>query len=324
MAMNPMQRRARNSFLIGFLASLIIMALVVLALLYRIKSINDAKEAIEQLQKKLYVAASDLKSGEVLDFNADFKMDTVQTTMDVTNIIDETDFQFFDNDGNIVIKYNDDGSEKSKQMMMKIDVPAGTIVTKDMIVETEEEITDTQRIQEYNMIILPSQLKNGDYVDIRYSLPNGQDYIVLSKKRVLGTNASTIWIKLDEIELSLMNSAIVDSYYYTGSKLSAVPYVEPGMQSASKPTYPASPDALNLIRLNPNILDEIKADYANRYASVAENRVRNFEAILDSIPTEDRQSMVQSGNSDEIEAIKSARQDFVSNLEGTDDVGYNQ
>ncbi len=324
MAMNPMQRRARNSFLIGFLVSLIIMALVVLALLYRIKSINDAKEAIEQLQRKVYVAASDLKSGEIIDFNTDFKMDTVQTTMDLTNVIDETDFQFLDSDGNIQIKYYDDGTEKPKEVMMKIDVPAGTIVTKDMIVATGEEITNTQRIQEYNMIVLPSQLKNGDYVDIRLSLPNGQDYIVLSKKQVLGTTASTIWLQVDEMEISLLSSAIVESYYYTGLKLYAVPYVEPGIQEASQITYPASPEALNLINQNPNIMEEIVKEYWDKYNSVAQNRVRNFEEVLSTVPVEDRQSMVQSGNSDEIEAIKSARQDFVSNLEGTDDVGYDQ
>ena len=324
MAMNPMQRRARNSFLIGFLVSLIIMALVVLALLYRIKSINDAKEAIEQLQRKVYVAASDLKSGEIIDFNTDFKMDTVQTTMDLTNVIDETDFQFLDSDGNIQIKYYDDGTEKPKEFMMKIDVPAGTIVTKDMIVATGEEITNTQRIQEYNMIVLPSQLKNGDYVDIRLSLPNGQDYIVLSKKQVLGTTASTIWLQVDEMEISLLSSAIVESYYYTGLKLYAVPYVEPGIQEASQITYPASPEALNLINQNPNIMEEIVKEYWDKYNSVAQNRVRNFEEVLSTVPVEDRQSMVQSGNSDEIEAIKSARQDFVSNLEGTDDVGYDQ
>ena len=207
---------------------------------------------------------------------------------------------------------------------MKIDVPAGTIVTKDMIVATGEEITNTQRIQEYNMIVLPSQLKNGDYVDIRLSLPNGQDYIVLSKKQVLGTTASTIWLQVDEMEISLLSSAIVESYYYTGLKLYAVPYVEPGIQEASQITYPASPEALNLINQNPNIMEEIVKEYWDKYNSVAQNRVRNFEEVLSTVPVEDRQSMVQSGNSDEIEAIKSARQDFVSNLEGTDDVGYDQ
>ncbi len=324
MAMNPMQRRARNSFLIGFLVSLIIMALVVLALLFRIKSINDAKEALEQLQKKVYVATKDLESGDVLDFNTDFEIGTVQTTMDLTNVIDETDFQFLDKDGNIEIKYNEDGSERPREVMMKISVPAGTIVTKDMIVETDEQVTATQRIQEYNMIVLPSQLKNGDYVDIRLSLPNGQDYIVLAKKRVLGTTANTIWLNVDELEISLLNSAIVESYYYTGLKLYAVPYVEPGMQESSQVTYPASPDALTLINNNPNILNEIKVDYANKYLTVAENRVKSFEGVLSTMTEEDKQAMVESGNSDEIEAMKSARQDFVSNLEGTDDVGYNE
>ena len=59
--------------------------------------------------------------------------------------------------------------------MLKVNVPAGTIVTKDMIVDTEDPVTGTDRIQEYNMILLPSHLKNGDYVDIRMTLTNGQD-----------------------------------------------------------------------------------------------------------------------------------------------------
>ena len=37
MAINPMQRKARNSFLIGFLVALVIMAVVVFILIYQIK-----------------------------------------------------------------------------------------------------------------------------------------------------------------------------------------------------------------------------------------------------------------------------------------------
>lgn len=96
------------------------------------------------------------------------------------------------------------------------------------------------------------------------------------------------------------------------------------MQESSQVTYPASPDALTLINNNPNILNEIKVDYANKYLTVAENRVKSFEGVLSTMTEEDKQAMVESGNSDEIEAMKSARQDFVSNLEGTDDVGYNE
>ena len=41
MAMNPMQRRARNSFLIGFLLALVIMALVVIFLLNQMKGLKN-------------------------------------------------------------------------------------------------------------------------------------------------------------------------------------------------------------------------------------------------------------------------------------------
>ena len=48
MAMNPMQRRSRNSFFIGFLVALILMALVVAALVMKMKAINEEKEALLQ------------------------------------------------------------------------------------------------------------------------------------------------------------------------------------------------------------------------------------------------------------------------------------
>ena len=34
--------------------------------------------------------------------------------------------------------------------------------------------------------------------------------------------------------------------------------------------------------------------------------------------------MVSAGNSDEKEAIKAAREEFVSSLEGTEDIGYTE
>ena len=46
--MNPMQRRARNSFIQGALITLVLMLVVVLFLVKQMKSINDAKEALEE------------------------------------------------------------------------------------------------------------------------------------------------------------------------------------------------------------------------------------------------------------------------------------
>ena len=175
MAMNPMQRRARNSFLVGFLVALIIMALLVFLLLYKIKGLNEAKQELESQFITVYVASEDLESGQVITLEDNFVMENVKTSLDESQVISSDDFLYIDEDGNI--------TEEPKEMMMKVNVPSGTIVTKDMIVESGEQTTDSQRIQEFNMILLPSQLKNGDYIDIRYQLPNGQDFIVLSKKK---------------------------------------------------------------------------------------------------------------------------------------------
>ena len=87
MAMNPMQRRARNAFLIGFLIAAIAMALIVIALLFRMKTLNETIESLKSVQKQCYVASQDLTSGQALVFDEHFEMATVQTTMDTSTII---------------------------------------------------------------------------------------------------------------------------------------------------------------------------------------------------------------------------------------------
>lgn len=320
MAMNPMQRRARTSFIFGFLVALIVGAIAVMALLMKIKSINEAKEALEALQKKVYVASQDLESGQEVTM-ADFMMGTVQTTVDKTTMLEDSDFEFTDDNGDVYTKIDEEGNPIDKIMVMKINVPAGTIITKDMMYESGEELDDTDRIQEFNMIGLPSQLKNGDYIDVRLSLPNGQDFIVLSKKKVLGTTTTSVWLKLNEFENSLMNNAIVESYKITGSKLRAIEYIESGMQKEAIPTYIASTDVTNSINKNPNIIDEIKSEYAGKISDLSEFRANNIESALDAT-RDGAASLVEKGNSDERQSIKAERKAYVNSLQGTEDVGY--
>ena len=319
MAMNPMQRRARNSFFIGFLIALIIMAFVVIALSIRIKSLNEAKEALEALQTQCYVAADDLESGETITMEEDFTMATVQTTIDQSTLISQDDFEYFDENGDIMVVYNEDGTQRYKELVMRVDVPAGAFVTKDMFIEADEEIADTERIQEYNMILLPSQLKNGDYVDIRLSLPTGQDYVVLGKKKVLGTTATGIWFYMDEEEMLTINNAIVESYVIAGSKLYATQYTNPGMQQASEPTYTVSGAVLTMIQNSPNITQEAKDNLWLRYDSVG--RTTNIETLLDKY-RDTINSIVQSKSQQEASKVQASRDAYVESLAGTEDIGF--
>lgn len=322
MAVNPMQRRARNSFLIGFLVALIIMALVVLLLLYKIKNLNEAKEALESKQRTVLVATADLKSGEEVTMDS-FKTEVVQTTMDTTQIIEEDDFKFKDDKtGDTIEKYSEDGTQLQKKLVMKVGVPANSIVTKDMVAEIDGQATDDQRIQEYNMIILPSELRNGDYVDIRVRFPKGQDYIVVAKKKIEQCTADTIWVKLTEEEILSLGNAIVESYTAEGTKLYATTYTEPGLQNAATPTYAVSEDVLKLINTDPNIRETARTALWSRYNEQKQNeqRVGQIDAAL-SAYEDGRASSVESGIEEEITNLKTARESFVEELDGSGEVG---
>lgn len=315
MAVNPMQRRARNSFLIGFLVALIIMAMVVLGLVLKMRKVNEELVALQQKQVQYFVAIKDIPSGTQITsktYGDYFSSAIVRTTVDKSAVISADDFVETDDEGNIIAE---------KTLMMKVGVPAGTIVTKELLYDVEDPTTDSQRIVEYNNILLPSQLKNGDYIDIRLTLPSGQDYVVLSKKKVLGTTATSVWLKLDEIEISLLNSAIVESYAIMGTKLYATEYYQPGEQQPLATTYTVSNDVRRLIESNPNILEEARSNYLNGYNF--DTRRDFFESQYVNMTQDDRNALVNSGNKDEIEAIKSQRELFIKDLDGTDDIGYN-
>jgi hypothetical protein len=319
MPINPMQRRARNSFLIGFLIALIIMAIVVAVLMKKIQTTNEALEALKALQTTVLVAADDIESGAEVSFTEDFVPAEVQTTVDPSMIISEDDFLWMDEDGNIEERIDPEtGSILEKTMIMKVAVPAGTIVTKDMIVEASEETQDDERIMEYNMIVLPSQLENGDYVDIRLSLPTGENFIVVSKERVVSTTQTGLWLKLNQEQILTLENAIVENYQINGSKLFATQYKEPGIQNPAEITYPVSDNIRSLINADPNILDEAKYALALRYNNQQQVIQRN-EHIAPQLTG--GSSAVAAGVATEIASVQTQREEFVKDLQGSERIG---
>lgn len=306
MAMNPMQRRARNAFLTGMLVTLVVMAVVVIALLYRINQLNEDKEKLIALQKTVSVLAQDVKSGAEITEDL-LSPETVQTTVPEDRMLTSADFYETD----------DEGNEFALQYISKVDLPQGTIITKDMVEEIGDETSDDQRIQEYSMITLPSQLKNGDYIDIRLQLPNGANYIVASKKKVLQCNSDTIWLKVSESEILTIGCAILESYQINGSKLYANMYSEAGMQAVASQTYTPNNDTWDLINRNPNISQEEKNELTTKYNNEDQG---NGRVKIDSSILIDA-SAVDTGVQSEATAIKAAREAFVAELEGTGEVG---
>lgn len=297
---NPMQRRSKNSFLLGVFITVIIMGLLAFILIMKINSLNTEVENMKAKQKNVYVASVDLESGEEISYEV-VEQKQVETNI-ITGMIDSNYIDATDENGEPI------------QYRTKISVPQGTIITEDMLYVDGEATSNDQRIQEYNMISLPSQLEEGSYIDVRIRFSSGEDYIVVSKKKVEQANSNTIWLKVNETEILTLNNAIVEAWMAKGSKLYAIEYTEPGLQAKASLTYPVSREILDLIAGNPNIIDDAKNELYNRYTP-AQQAQRNdrINSELSEYVSE-RDSLVETGTSQEIKNIQEYRKEYVENL----------
>lgn len=308
MVANPMQRKARNSFLLGVLAMLVITILIgAIVYIAVIKPIMDEADDYQ-----LCVNVYRLKAGIYVKSGEEITSDMVES-VEIPVQTETTDF--------IPSKVKSSTGELSdisfdSGYKSKLDLAGGTILTYSMLYE-EAETPDTLRYVEYNMITMPITMGVGDYVDIRLRLPNGQDLIVVSKKEVINIFGQTIGMNLTEEEIVILNSAIVESYIMLGSaELYTTTYVEPGMQNAAVHTYMPTNEVITLINMDENIVSTARNALASLYSrqGVVDVRGQLNNSIYQYI--EQSKDNVATGIQQQIEAAKQAREDYLSELEG--------
>ena len=285
MTTNPMQRKARMYLLLGVLITLIVTGAIIALLGMQLLNIKKEQDSYGTV----YVLQSSVKSGSSVAGAISVKVPNQAVPQDAVKVI-------------------------SDKAVAKLDLTAGTTLTESMIADSEEVTTDDIRMQEYNMIVLPTELVIGDYIDIRLQLPNGQDFIVISKKKVENANADTIWMKLSEDETLTMSSAIVEAYIMTGSKLYAVTYVEAGNQKQAVATYMPNSAVVDLINTDSNITAEAKSNLNQRYTDgVRAIRGGDFQNILNQYADSSLEN-IQAGMAEQITKSKEARQQYVEGL----------
>lgn len=206
--------------------------------MHRVTMINDS------YKKTVLVPLNTIKNGTKLSRDH-FKTVTITTSQDINTFVDESSIDGY------------------ARMDLEADIP----VLKCMI--SSEALHNDMRIREFSIFDLPTALKIDDFIDVRITFQNGEDYIVLSKKRIrnLNKDTGTIWLWLTEKELLEMSSAIVDAYLNEDSSLYTTVYVNGNLQEAAISNYPANVDVLSLIQDNPNIIEEAEI------AMIAEARV---------------------------------------------------
>lgn len=180
----------------------------------------------------------------------------------------------------------------------RTDLKANTVLI-DSLLYMDENVENDIREVEYSLIELPSKLEAAEYVDIRIQFPNGDDYILFSKKKVKEVAGLTVWMDNDEAEILSMSSAIVDAYI-EGAKIYALPYVDGYMQVGSQITYPVKQNVLSLIQSSPNIVNIAKLNLEKQ------NRA-NLDMGLEAMQEEERQKL-RAGEESNKAAVEEQKQ----------------
>lgn len=297
MAMNPMQRKIRNSFLFGFLVAVIVAAIIVGLLFMKIKGLNDEIAAAREKEKiamtDVYTVTQAVEKDESVRYVSTIQMATEKVP---ANAITDKNLD----------EYLDENEEY--QMVAKVRIAPNVPLTTDMVEKSEK--ASSYRLVEYSMISLPSKLIEGDFIDIRFAITDSAaDYVVLSKMQVQEATANTIWLKVSESQLQLLNNAIVESYIIEGSKLYATQYANPA-QAPLNTTYVPNDYIRGLIQANG--WTDADNDIANKSDDV---KVRDYiKGILDNIDGDEQVTKVQEGFTTEKTTIQAAREALLGDM----------
>lgn len=353
MAMNPMQRKANNYLLLGIFGTLVVTGIIIVFLFMQLNNLKKEREDIESSKKTVYVLKQDVKSGEILQESMFEKKNiesttipanatqNVQTMMNSMSLEDQygrsisTDkegmyyassntriqqdgdggYYYIDNNNKVYVELT------NSPIIAKVDMKKNTVVTPELMTKADEMNTSDMRKQEYNMIILPSQIGNGDYIDIRLMLSTGADLIVVSKKQVTipeidGIPAEhTISVNLSEAETMTLSNAIVEAYIDAGSYLYATTYIEPGMQETATPTYVPSDTVRALVQRNDNITQEAKNALVARYNTNSDIRYNVINPTIAQYE-QDRVDNIEAGIQERITRAREERERYLESLGG--------
>ena len=127
MATNPMQRKARNSILLGIVIGLLIGAAICALLYMQLTKLQQQIKEENDATRTAYVLTSDVKSGELINLSI---LKEVKVSKDVipTDYITAADI--------------------GENTISKLDMTKGTVVSKAQIETPENKVTDDVRLQE--------------------------------------------------------------------------------------------------------------------------------------------------------------------------------
>lgn len=166
---------------------------------------------------------------------------------------------------------------------LKVSLPKGAALYADLVYEGAPAAED-ERSVELQQVYLPQTLQENEFVDVRIAFPNGEDYLVVSHKRVYRIlrdeedGTQTIQLRFLEEELLRYQAARVDTTVYRDTALYAVPYVGE-YQQAAQVYYPVNPAVFRLLQWDPNVTDLFLVEEEQKRRSVLEEHLEPYLSV---------------------------------------------
>ena len=257
---------------------------------------QEYEQTLTANTRKVYIATVNIKKGEKLltqdmvdKMKEDHSLDNVQDesgagavlrTQPVANV--ELADIYSSSPKDMFISEE----ELEKGSYAVVDISASQPVSANMA--RKIEITNDTREFEITASRLMVDQKENEAVDVRIVYPNGEDYVVLSKKYIRNLNLgnATWFTDMTEEEILRFQSAVIDAYTTTGAKIYTTRYVEDNIQDAAKVNYLVRSSTIDLINQDPNVYAKA-ADTMNASARLSlEVRLGNLsEEQLSAVST---------------------------------------
>ena len=195
-------------------------------------------------------------------------------------------------------------TQQGETIYYKSDLSAGTFLTKDCFYN--EVLTSDLRYYDIVTHQNPIGLEADSYVDIRIQLPMGDDYVGLSHKRIIQLNSGVLKLILNEEEIHIYNSMLVDSMLYPGTQIYAVEYVEGGIQDAAISFYPISSTIYSVAESDPNLLSAIQQDIKLRRQSM-EGKLATSGMGLSEKDMEELNKVISKGRDNVLKVLSASQ-----------------
>ena len=279
----------------------LIVAAVILAILNIVQFI---------VWRNINVTTSETYAASIADLNATLAAYGPDVTVyTVSSAVKAGDMVVDENIESITIPTSVDNDQYVHSMsdlagrVFKIAVNPGTPITSNMTMA--EPLEDSVRDRDIVLDRYTVGLTVGDYIDIRITMPYGDDYVVLPHKRIYAINEGSIKLYLSEFEWFQYNGAMIDYWLNKdyGATIYADKYVEPGIQHEAIAYYAVPTNIAALMQKNPNILDKASANDLNSWRSAIEELLIIFRDEEDTVDSDG--SKFNAGRTEYNDAIKS-------------------